>query len=53
MTIQIIELLIIIGLLVYVIYLQLQLSRKNIFIETTVNRLSGIEKTRSMDEMVE
>jgi hypothetical protein len=53
MTIQIIELLIIIGLLVYVIYLQLQLSKKNIFIETTVKRLSGIEKTRSMDEMVE
>ena len=53
MTIQIIELLIIIGLLVYVIYLQLQLSKKNIFIETTVKRLSGIEKTRSMEEMVE
>lgn len=53
MTIQIIELLIIIGLLVYVIYLQLQISKKNIFIETTVNRLSGIEKTRTMDEMVE
>ncbi len=53
MTIQIIELLIIIGLLVYVIYLQLQLSKKNIFIATTVKRLSGIEKTRSMDEMVE
>jgi len=53
MTLHILEALIIAGLLIYIIYLQLQLSKKNIFIETTVKRLSGIEKTRSMEEMVE
>ncbi len=45
--------LIILILLSYIIYLQIQLSKKNIFIETTLKRLSGIEKTRSIDEMTE
>jgi hypothetical protein len=43
---------IIIGLSVYIIYLRIQLSKKNIFIETTVKRLSGIEKNRSLEEMM-
>ena len=53
MALQVLEAVIIAGLLAYVIYLQMELSKKNIFIETTVKKLSGIEKTRSMEEMVE
>ena len=53
MIIQIFESAVIIILLGYIIWLHIQLSKKNIFIETTVKKLSGIEKTRSMDEMVE
>ncbi len=53
MTIQVLEAALIAGLLAYIIYLQIQLSKKNIFIETTLKRLSGIEKTRSMEEMTE
>jgi hypothetical protein len=53
MALQILEVIIITGLLVYIIFLQIQLSKKNIFIETTVKKLSGIEKTRSMEEMME
>jgi hypothetical protein len=53
MTLQILEAVIITGLLVYIIVLNIQLSKKNIFIETTVKKLSGIEKTRSMEEMME
>lgn len=52
-TLSILEGLVIIILIGYIIYLQIELSRKNIFIETTVKKLSGIEKTRSMEEMVE
>jgi hypothetical protein len=52
MAIQIAILFIILVLLGYIIFLQLQLSKKNIFIETTVRRLSGIEKNRSMEEMM-
>jgi hypothetical protein len=52
MATQIVLLLLIIALVVYSVYLQVQLTRKNIFIESTVKRLSGIEKTRSMDEMI-
>jgi hypothetical protein len=36
----------------YVIILHIQLAKKNIFIESTVKRLSGIEKSHSMDEMM-
>jgi hypothetical protein len=53
MALHILEAVIIACLLIYIILLHIQLSRKNIFIETTVKKLSGIEKTRSMDEMME
>ena len=53
MALQILEAVVITGLLVYIIILNIQLSKKNIFIETTVKKLSGIEKTRSMEEMME
>ena len=53
MALQILEAAIITGLLVYIIFLNIQLSKKNIFIETTVKKLSGIEKTGSMEEMME
>lgn len=52
MATQIVLLILIIALVVYSVYLQVQLTRKNIFIEATVKRLSGIEKSRSMDEMM-
>jgi len=45
-------LIIIITLLGYIIYLHLKLGKQNVFIETTVKRLSGIDKTRSMEDMV-
>lgn len=35
----------------YIIYLHIQIARKNIFIETIVKRLSGIEKDWKIDEM--
>lgn len=43
---------IIIGLLGYIIFLHIQLAKKNIFIESTVKRLSGIEKSWSAEEMM-
>jgi hypothetical protein len=52
MVIQISLIIIIIILLGYIIFLHFQLSKKNIFIESTVRRLSGIEKSRSMEEMM-
>ncbi len=52
MNIQIVEVIIIAALLGYIIFLNIQLARKNIFIESTVKRLSGIEKSRNMDEMM-
>ncbi len=42
-----------IALLGYIAFLHIQLAKKNIFIETTVKRLSGIEKSRSLDEMMD
>lgn len=51
MAIQILTLLLIIALLGYIVYLHIQLTKKNIFIESTVKRLSGIEKNRSMEEI--
>jgi len=45
-------LIVILVLFGYVIFLHIQLSRKNVFIETTVKRLSGIEKSRSLEEMI-
>ena len=52
MTLKILEIILIVCLLAYIIYLHIQLSKKNIFIETTVKKLSGIEKSRNMDEMM-
>jgi hypothetical protein len=52
MATQVVLLLLIIALVVYSVYLQVQLTRKNIFIEATVKRLSVIEKSRSMEEMM-
>jgi len=39
-------------LLGYIVFLHIQLAKKNIFIESTVNRLSGIEKNWSAEEMM-
>jgi hypothetical protein len=44
--------LVIVALLVYIVILQIQLVRKKVFIESTVNRLSGIEKSWSAEEMM-
>ena len=52
MATQIILLVLIVALIIYCIFLQIQLTRKNIFIESTVRRLSMIEKTHSMEEMM-
>jgi hypothetical protein len=49
---QIWMMILIAGLLGYIIFLHIQLTKKNVFIESTVRRLSGIEKSRSMDEMM-
>ncbi len=53
MAIQIVVVILFIALLGYIVYLQLEMTKRNIFIESTVRRLSGIEKSRSMDEMME
>jgi len=53
MALHILEAVIIIGLIIYIFYLHSKLSEKNVFIETTVKKLSGIEKTRSLEEMME
>jgi hypothetical protein len=52
MTIQIVVGLSFVLMLGYIIFLHIQLAKKNIFIESTVRRLSGIEKSRSMEEMM-
>jgi len=39
------------ALLGYIIYLHIRLVKKNMFIESTVKRLSGIEKSWSAEEM--
>ena len=52
MTIQIVVGVSFVVMLVYIIFLHIQLAKKNIFIESTVRRLSGIEKSRSMEEMM-
>jgi hypothetical protein len=52
MAIRIVILIFIVALLGYIVFLHIQLSKKNIFIESTVRRLSGINKSRSMDEMM-
>jgi hypothetical protein len=52
MTTSIVLLIVILALLGYIIFLHLQLTKKNIFIETTVKRLAGIGKNHSMEEMM-
>lgn len=52
MVIQITLSIIIVILLCYIIFLNTQLAKKKGFIESTVRRLSGIEKSRSMEEMM-
>jgi hypothetical protein len=49
---QIVLLLLIVALIIYSIFLQIRLTQKNIFIESTVKRLSGIEKSRNIEEMI-
>ena len=49
---QILYLVIIAGLIAYIIFLHIQMVRKNVFIETTVKRLTGIEKDWKMDELI-
>lgn len=48
---ELIFILIIAGLLGYIIFLTVTLAKKNIFIESTLKQLSGIEKSLSADEM--
>jgi len=52
MAIQIVLFAAIIILMGYIVFLQIQLTKKNIFIESTVKRLSGIEKSGSIDDMM-
>jgi hypothetical protein len=49
---SIVYLIIICVLIIYIIYLHILLVRKNIYIESTVNRLTGIEKKWKMDELL-
>jgi hypothetical protein len=45
--------LVIIAILIfYIIYLHIQMVKKNVFIETTVNRLTGIEKDWKMKDLL-
>jgi hypothetical protein len=48
---ELVLILIIAGLLGYIIFLTVKLTKKNIFIESTLKRLSGIDKNWSADEM--
>jgi hypothetical protein len=48
---QITLIILVILLSAYVIYLHVQLSKKNIFIESIVKRLTGMEKEWKMDEI--
>jgi hypothetical protein len=43
---------VIIILLGYIVFLHIQLAKKNLFIETTVRRFSGIEKSWSSEELM-
>lgn len=52
MVIQSTLIIVIVILLGYIIFLHTHLAKKNIFIESTVRRLSGIEKSGSMEEMM-
>jgi hypothetical protein len=52
MALHIVAAVVFVALLGYIIFLHIRLTKKNIFIESTVRRLSGIEKSRSMEEMM-
>jgi hypothetical protein len=49
---KILYLLIIAGLIIYIIFLHFQMVRKSIFIDSTVKKLTGIEKHWTMDELL-
>ena len=52
MTLEILLLIVIILLLGYVVFLNIRLAKKNLFIESTVRRLAGIERNWSPEEMM-
>jgi hypothetical protein len=52
MTIEIILIIVIILLLGYIIFLNIRLAKKKLFIESTVSRLAGIEQSWSPEEMM-
>jgi hypothetical protein len=52
MTLEILLIIAIILLLGYIIFLNIRIAKKNLFIESTVRRLSGIEQSWSPGEMM-
>lgn len=52
MTLVILLIIVIILLLGYIIFLNIRLAKKNLFIESTVRRLAGIEQNWSPEEMM-
>ena len=52
MTLQLALIILILLLLAYIIYLHVRLARNNLYLESTVRRLSGIEKSWTSEEMV-
>ena len=52
MTTEILVVIFIAILLSYIVYLHIQLAKKNIFIESTIKRLTGIEKGWSPEEIL-
>ena len=51
MSLEIILIILIVLLLGYIIYLNILLTKKNLFIESTLKRLSGIDKSWSAEDM--
>jgi hypothetical protein len=52
MVTEILVVLFIAALLGYIVFLHIQLAKKNIFIESTIKRLSGTEKSLKTEEMM-
>lgn len=52
MVTEILVVLFIAALLGYIVFLHIQLTKKNIFIESTIKRLSGTEKSLNTEEMM-
>jgi hypothetical protein len=52
MELKILIVIVISVLLAYIVYLHFQLSARNIFIQSSIRRLSGIEHCHSIDEMI-